>query len=103
MSLPTDPIVLLPPSSASSGPQINWAGGMGIFAAVGTWGGATASLQFVGPDGSTLISAGTATNLTSNGAGVFYLPRCKIQATVTNAGQTTSIAASAYPIPQIIG
>ena len=98
----TDPISLLPANSAASGAQVRWPGGMGVFAVVGTWGGATVTLQFVGPDGATLIAAGTSTTLTANGAGMFYLPAGKIQATVTGAGVTTSLIATATPMPQQI-
>lgn len=98
----TDAITVLPANSAASGPQVRWPGGMGVFAVVGTWGSATVTLQFVGPDGVTLITAGTSTTLTANGAGMFYLPAGKIQATVTGATGTTSLMASATPMPQQI-
>ena len=85
-------------SSVSSG-QVMWPGGIGVFAVVGTWNGATVTLQFVGPDGATLVTAGTATTFTANGASVFYLPRCLIQATITAAGGSTSLSASAAIVP----
>jgi len=71
-----------------------WPGGIGVFAVVGTFGGATISLQFIGPDGLTLIDAGTATTLTAAGAGVFYLPPGPIVATITG-GAADAIYASA--------
>jgi hypothetical protein len=70
-------------------------GGLMVFAAAGTFGGATVSLQFLGPDGVTLITAGAQTTLTSAGAGVAYLPPCMVQATVTGgppSGMYASIA-----------
>lgn len=74
-------VTLLSNASASSA-QANWPGGIGVFAVVGTFGGATVKLQFVGPDGTTLIDAGSATTFTAAAGGVFYLPPCQIQATV---------------------
>ncbi len=67
---------------------------MGVFAVVATFGGATIKLQFLGPDGSTLIDAGAATTLTANGAGVFYLPPVNIQCTIT-AGPPSGVYATA--------
>ena len=80
----------------------HWPGGAGLFSAVGTWGGATVTLQFVGPDGATFIPVGTSTTLTANGAGSFNLPPGKIQAAITNA-TSTSITAAAQVLPTLIG
>lgn len=60
-----------------------WAGGEGMFVACGTYNGATISLQFLGPDAATWITAGAQTTLTSAGAGLFSLPPCNIRALVT--------------------
>lgn len=96
------PVKLLTTASTSSA-QIIWPGGAGVFVVAGTWNGATVTLQFLGPDGTTLITAGTATTLTANGAGVFYLPRGLIQATITSAGGSTSLTATASALPTFIG
>lgn len=85
-------------NAAASSPKIAWPGGMGVFSVVGTFNGATVKLQFVGPDGITLIDAGTATTLTAAGAGVFYLPPCPIQATVSG-GPPTGIYAAVNRVP----
>lgn len=85
--------VVMSASKLTTG-QFSWPGGIGVFSAEGTWNGATLTLQFVGPDGATLITAGSATTLTANGAGVFYLPKCLLQATVSSAGASTSLTAS---------
>ena len=90
-------------TASATGPQVMWPGGAGVFAVVGTWNGATVTLQFMGPDGTTLVTAGTATTLTANGAGVFYLPRGLIQATITGAGGSTSLTATAKPVINFIG
>lgn len=94
--------VTLLTTAAVTGAQVTWPGGAGVFAVSGTWNGATVTLQFVGPDG-TLVTAGTATTLTANGAGVFYLPRGLIQATMSGAGGSTSLTATAKPIVSFIG
>lgn len=85
-------------NGAASSAKTAWPGGMGVFTVVGTFGGATVSLQFVGPDGTTLIDAGLGTTLTANGAGVFYLPPCPIQATVTG-GPPSGIYAHVARVP----
>jgi hypothetical protein len=78
---------------AVSNGLIDCPGGIMVFAAAGTFNGATINLQFLGPDGSTLITAGTQTTLTAAGAGVAYLPPCQVQATVTG-GPPSGIIAS---------
>jgi hypothetical protein len=78
-------------------------GGAGLFTVVGVWGGATASLVYAGPDGATMVAAGSATTLTANGCGTFNLPRGLIQAAITNASGTTSLTACAQELPSLIG
>lgn len=86
-------------NSASSSTAVNWPGGIGVFSAVGTWNGATLTLEFIGPDGATLLVAGDATTLSANGAGVFYLPECQVRAVVSNVGGSTSLTASIARVP----
>jgi len=86
-------------NAAVTGPVVEWRGGTGIFTASGTFGGATVTLQFLGPDGVTLISAGAATTCTAACAGVFYLPHCFIQATVTGGAPSALYAAAARASP----
>jgi hypothetical protein len=69
------------------------AGGIYMFAAVGTFNGATINLQFLAPDGTTLLTAGTATTLTAAGGGIAYLAPGQVQATVTG-GPPSGIYAS---------
>ena len=98
------PAVSIPQSSnwvnlivagSATGPILQWPGGIGVFMCIGTWGGATVTFEFQGPDNATLIVAGTATTLTSNGAGVFYLPTSEVQAVVSGAGASTSLYCAA--------
>lgn len=86
-------------NSASSSTAVNWPGGVGVFSAVGTWNGATLTLEFIGPDGATLVVAGTGTTFTANGAGVFYLPECQVRAIVSSPGGSTSLTASISRVP----
>lgn len=88
------PTAYLLQNASATGSPVFWPGGIGVFDCVGTFGGATVSLQFLGPDGVTYINAGTNTNLTSAGGGVFYLGATMIQAAVTG-GVPSSLYASA--------
>ena len=70
-------------NASATGSAAQWGGGTGVFSVCGTFSGATVSLQFLGPDGSTYIDVGTDTMLTSNGAGGFVLPPGKIRAYIS--------------------
>jgi len=85
-------------NGAASSNKVAWQGGMGVMTVVGTFSGATIKLQFVGPDGSTLVDAGAGTTFTAAGAGVFYLPPCPIQVTITG-GPPSGIYASVARVP----
>jgi hypothetical protein len=89
-------------AAAVTGPQLLWPGGAGVFTVAGVWNGATVTLQYVGPDGTTLVTAGTAGTLTANGNCVFYLPRGLIQATISAAGGSTALSASASVLPNLV-
>lgn len=86
-------------NSRISSLQEVWPGGIGVFSAWGTFGGATVSLQYTVPDG-TLLTAGVNTTLTATGNGSFYLPRCNLQATITNASGSTSISTAVGPVQE---
>jgi hypothetical protein len=88
--------------SAYTGPLLQWPGGIGVFSCVGTWGGATVTLEFQAPDNSTMIVAGTYTTLTANGAGVFNLYQGNIQAVVSGATGTTSLSCGAGQVTQAL-
>lgn len=77
----------------TSGSLVDCPGGICVFSVAGTFGGATVKLQVLGPDGSTLIDAGSATTLTAAGMGVVYLPPCQVQATIVG-GSPSGIFAS---------
>ena len=81
-------------NESATGSSAQWGGGTGVFTACGTFSGATVSLQFLGPDGSTWIDAGSDTTLTANGGGGFALPASKIRAYVSG-GSPSSLYAQA--------
>ena len=70
-------------NASATGTWVQWGGGIGIFTVVGTWAGATVTLQFLGPDGATAVAMGTDTTLTANGAGAFVYPPGKIRAAIS--------------------
>ena len=83
----------------ATGPLVDCPGGRCAFAVAGTFNGATITLQMLGPDGSTLITLGAATTLTSAGVGLVDLPPCQVQATVTG-GPPSGLFAS---IARVVG
>ena len=80
------PVLLSNASATGSG--VTWGGGRGVFSLAGTVSGATITLQYLGPDGSTWLAAGSATTLTGVGLGAFELPPGQVRALV--AGGTPS-------------
>lgn len=75
-----------------------WPGGIGAFkASASAWNSASVSLQVLGPDGSTWITAGTNTTCAANCAGIFYLDAGQIRA-VVSGGTPTALYASAAQV-----
>lgn len=91
-------VPLLVNASATSAGFI-WNGGRGDFAVVGTFGGATVSLQTLGPDNATWLDVSTVTTVTAAGHAVFDLPAGQIRASVAS-GTPSGIYATAARIPQ---
>lgn len=75
-------------NGSATGSAMAWPGGKGRFVALGTFGGATVKLEFMGPDNSTWLTEGSDTTVTAAGGGLFELPPCKVRANV--AGGTPS-------------
>lgn len=71
-------------------------GGKYAVAAVATWGGGSAKLQTVGPDGTTTLSVNSATDFSANGYAVVDLPPGQYQFVIATA---TAVAASVCRIP----
>ena len=70
-------------NASATGNAVQWSGGKGTISAVGTFSGATVALQYLGPDGTTWLNAGTDCTLTANGGGNFELPPGQIRASVS--------------------
>jgi hypothetical protein len=70
-------------NASATGASVLWTGGRGYFSVVGTFGGASVSLQVLGPDSATWLDVGTSTTVTAAGGVVFDLPDGQIRATVT--------------------
>jgi hypothetical protein len=70
-------------NASATGATVLWPGGRGAFTAAGTFGGATVSLDFLGPDGATWIAMGPETTLTAAGGALFDFPQSPIRASVT--------------------
>jgi len=70
-------------NASATGSAAQWGGGAGVFSACGTFSGATVTLQFLGPDGSTWVAVGSDTTLTANGGGGFVLPPGQIRAAIS--------------------
>lgn len=70
-------------NASATGAGVTWHGGEGVLTVCGTFGGASVSLQTLGPDGVTWIDVGTSTTLTSAGAPNFRLPQGQIRVAVT--------------------
>ena len=81
-------------AGAATSATKQWPGGDGVFNCVGTWDGATATLQFLTANGTTYLACGSDTTLTANGAGVFSLPACVLRVLIASAGAGTTLTAS---------
>jgi hypothetical protein len=78
------------PGGTATGAQYDCPGGLMVVAAVASaWNGATATLNMLGPDGSTLLAvSATQSTFTANGVGTVYLPPCTLQVVVTGGPPT---------------
>jgi hypothetical protein len=94
------PVVFISNNKLTSA-VLTWPGGQGFYNCVGTWAGATVTLNFVGADGTTQTAVGASTTLSANGFTLFTLPRIGLQAVVTGAGATT-IWCTAWVVPNQI-
>lgn len=90
--------VTLLSNAGATGAAVNWPGGKGFFSVVGTFGGATVSLQFLGPDGATWVTP-TDGSVTAAGGFVFELPQCNVRALVSG-GSPSALYAKAQWIPE---
>lgn len=65
--------------------SVNWNGGPGTFHCHGTFGGGTAKLLYSIDNGVSFYELGSSTNFTSSGGAQYFLPACKIKATLTGS------------------
>jgi hypothetical protein len=74
---------------------VQWPGGRGVFAVVGTFGSATSKLQWSPDAGTTWLdvdaTGDTFTTKTAAGAGGFELPACQIRAVQSGSTGPTSL------------
>ena len=80
----------------ATGSAVTWPGGTGHFSAVcAGWNGATATLQFLGPDGTTWIPLGADTTLSANGSALFQCQPGQIRVAISTATPSAGVYASA--------
>lgn len=87
-------IVLLDNASAT-GAAKTWDGGRGQFKALGSFGGATVTLQILGPDGATWLGLGADAALTAAGAVNFDCPPGQLRAAVSGGSPSGLYAQAA--------
>jgi hypothetical protein len=98
----TSASVVLLSNASATGTAVQWPGGRGQFACIGTFGGTSVQLQYMGPNGSyisvqAMDSSGvlTAVPVTAAGGFVFELPPCYIKAVVTGGSPSAMYATAA--------
>ncbi len=84
-------------NASATGTGKHWPGGRGQFAVVGTFSGATVTLQTLGPDGSTYVSLGADAALTAAGLVNFDAPEGMLRALVAG-GPPSGLYATAVGI-----
>jgi hypothetical protein len=71
-------------AGAGNGSAVAWKGGTGFFTAVATWGGGSAKLQMLLPDGTTWVDV-TSVTLSANGYVSFTLPPCRVRTVIATS------------------
>lgn len=84
-------------NASATGSAVQWGGGSGMFSCVGTFGGATVTLQFMGPDGATWVAMGPDTTLAADGGGLFTCAPGQIRAAVSG-GAPSGLYANAEQV-----
>lgn len=108
----TASVNLTPTAAAAAGSYpsttgIQWPGGKGVCTVTGTFGSTSATLEYLGPNGSSWIPVavladdGTQTTvaLAANGSIGFMLPPCRIRLTLTG-GTPSALYGSADRVPE---
>ena len=86
-------------NASATGSAVAWPGGSGSFMCAGTFGGATVTLQFLGPDGTTYLAMGTDTTLTANGGGNFFIAPCTLRCLVAGGPPSGLYAVAVRALP----
>jgi hypothetical protein len=81
-------------NESATGSTRQWGGGKGTVTVAGTFGGATLTLQYLGPDGTSWLTAGTQTTFTAAGAANFEAAPGSIRMLVAG-GSPTGLYATA--------
>lgn len=93
--IPQELILLSNIAADVTGNALFWQGGQAAFEVQGTLGGATVSLQVLGPDGQTWTAFSTATTVTAVGiVSSISLPAGPVRAVVTGGAGLSGIYAS---------
>lgn len=80
-------------NASATGSAVRWPGGEGTFTVVGTFGGTTVALQYLGPDGTTWIGVdATDASFTAAGMCGFVLAPGQIRAAVTGGSPSALYA-----------
>lgn len=79
-------------NASATGSAVMWNGGRGQLQVSGTFGGATVTLQILGPDGATYLSVGADAALTDVGVVNFDLPPGLIRAHVASGSPSALYA-----------
>lgn len=89
-------------SATGAGAGQQWNGGRGALTVVGTFGGTAATLEYLGPNGTSWIAAvtpaGTAVSLSAQGMALFEVPPGTLRVVLTG-GVPVAIYANADRIP----
>lgn len=95
MTLPVDTVTL---TGLSTSQTFKLQGGLYLLAALASsWSSGSATLSFLGPDGSTYLPVGTSTTFSANGCAIQALPPGQYQLTIASA---TGVDFSATGIPK---
>jgi hypothetical protein len=92
--------VVLLSNEAATGTARQWPGGSGTFFCVGTFSGATVSLEVLMPDGSTWLALGSSTTITAAAiVPITTLAPCQIRCSVASGSPAGLYATAVRQVP----
>lgn len=92
-------VIYLLDNASATGSWVRWPGGAGVFKAIGSFDGATLSLEYKAPDRSTARAVSPYTTLTAAGEIGFILDACDIRVSVTGGTSPAGLYATAGIVP----